>query len=251
MMTPRDRLNWIDAIAVDVRVSPEAFRLAHVLQSRFVNSKTGEAWPAQETLGQLLGIGERQARKLIAKLVECGYIEVRRGGKGKANRYRLTGTPSSDQELPMTGTPSAGHDDGLTGTPEPLDRNSEGRLTGTHSSAYLAETSMKNSGPRQAAQRESSTFNEGQRSTVDVVETGETRAEGASPSPNKDRRVYVGLVVDHRTYGRVVVERLYPETRSIRIRLASGRVCTLPVMADVELVDAAPQAKETWDEIPF
>lgn len=115
------RLAWIDAVAMDHRVSAEAFRLAHILGAKFMNPKTGDAWPSQETLAELLGIKERQVRKHLDALCAAGWIGKRRGGKGKPNRYTMTGTQSADLQFSLTGTFGS------------LDRHSEGRLTGTPS----------------------------------------------------------------------------------------------------------------------
>src|SRR5690606_16162303 len=99
----RRRLDWIDAVALDPRVPAQAFRLAHVLQSRFVNRKTGEAWPSQTTLADMLKVSERQVRYHLDHLVERGWLERKRGGRGNTNRYVLTGNGTSGQKSDMSG----------------------------------------------------------------------------------------------------------------------------------------------------
>ena len=133
-MTARDRLNWIDGLAVNPRVSPYAFRLAHVIQSRFVNNKTGEAWPAQQTLAELLNTNERQVRYWLKELAVAGFLEVRRGGRGKPNRYILTGSVTTGQQHVLTGSMTAAHSqtsDSLSGSRNHHDRQSDYSLTGS------------------------------------------------------------------------------------------------------------------------
>lgn len=145
-VTARSRLDWIDALAFDRRLPAETFRLAHVLQSRFVNDKSGEAWPAQETLAKLLGIGERQARYHLEKLIVLGWLEKRRGGKGQPNRYCLTGNGTADQGSPLTGNEDAAQEKLLTGNDTVVDRQSGGILTGNGVADKLVENSPKNVG---------------------------------------------------------------------------------------------------------
>ena len=145
-VTARDRLDWIDAVSLDRRVPAEAFRLAHVLQSRFINDKTGEAWPAQETLAALLAIGGRQVRYHIEKLIVLGWLEKRRGGKGQPNRYSLTGNMTAAHGAVLSGNRIADQENSLTGNGMVLDRQSGGILTGNGIADKLVENSPKNFG---------------------------------------------------------------------------------------------------------
>jgi hypothetical protein len=251
-LNPRDRLNWIDAVALDLRVSAEAFRLAHVIQSRFINSKTGEAWPSQETIADLLGIKERQVRNLISELVALNWIDKRRGGNGQPNRYRLTGNTGAGQDDRLTGSGIAGQVVEQTGNEKTADRQCDDLQTGSGIAAYLAYTSTKNPEGAPSAPPSSSTINVDSRSTVDVVGQGETRADRASPSHDEDRCVYVGKKVEHRKLGSVVVEKIFPAQRTVRVRVsASGQVRNMTISDGIEFVEPPSDLQEARDEIPF
>src|SRR5262245_43667024 len=84
----RDKFRWLDQVATDVQVSPLAFRLAYIVAS-YVNRKSGDAWPCQDTLAKALGIGARAVRKLATELVAHGHVQVTISrGRGNSNRYR-------------------------------------------------------------------------------------------------------------------------------------------------------------------
>lgn len=85
----RDKMQWLDQVAEDLRVSAGAFRLAHHLASKFLSREKGVAYPSQETLAALLGITLRHVLRLTNELVTAGHLSVQRGGRGHANRYRL------------------------------------------------------------------------------------------------------------------------------------------------------------------
>jgi hypothetical protein len=85
----RRKFAWLDQVAADLSISPTAFRLAFILASRFLNRGTGDGWPSQETLGQLVGITPRGIRKLVDQLISRGHLAVIRGhGPGNSSRYR-------------------------------------------------------------------------------------------------------------------------------------------------------------------
>ena len=75
-------------------LSPSAFKLYCVLLT-FRNSKTGEAWPGQDTLADLLGFKGKCRRKCIWRatksLCQAGFITIRRTHKGGVthNYYRF------------------------------------------------------------------------------------------------------------------------------------------------------------------
>jgi hypothetical protein len=83
------KFTWLDQVVADLSISPSAFRLTFILASRFVNRETGDGWPSQETLGQLVGITPRGIRKLVDQLISRGHLAVIRGhGPGNSSRYR-------------------------------------------------------------------------------------------------------------------------------------------------------------------
>ncbi|KQT53681.1 hypothetical protein ASG43_17750 [Aureimonas sp. Leaf454] len=85
----RAKLEWLDCVAEDKALSAGAFRLAYLVASRFLSREKGYAFPSQETLGEILGASDRNVRRFTIELIEAKYLDVRRGGNGRANRYRL------------------------------------------------------------------------------------------------------------------------------------------------------------------
>lgn len=139
----RDKLQWLDRIAIERRVSAEAFRLAYVIASRFLSRERGYAFPRQQVLADLVNVGPRQVRKLIAELTVAGYLDVARMGKKMPNEYRIViGTDSS---APWIGTDSSA-------PYQPSEQPYESRRAGR---------------PSDPALRRSSTFKVGQSSTLD------------------------------------------------------------------------------------
>lgn len=75
---PKNALN-------DARLSKRALRVLVAL-STFTNRNTGQCWPAQATLGEILGMNRRKVSKIISdELVPLGYIAT----LGRRNRKLL------------------------------------------------------------------------------------------------------------------------------------------------------------------
>lgn len=86
----RSKLQWLDQVAADQAVSATTFRVAYVLMSRYLDAKTGDAYPSQSTLAEACGLKERATRNALTALAETGYLEHKKGGWGFQNRYRMT-----------------------------------------------------------------------------------------------------------------------------------------------------------------
>ena len=100
------RLAWLDVMGADPRISAQSFRVAYLLFGKFLDRRTGEAYPAQDTLAEVCGLKERALRNAIDQLSAGGYLEVRKGGWGHQNRYRMLITDrqeNADQEDLLTG----------------------------------------------------------------------------------------------------------------------------------------------------
>jgi hypothetical protein len=98
----RRKLEWQEAIARDPDISHAACRIALVIGT-FLNRKTGDAFPSQETLASILRTHARSVRRLIEQLERAGYLtKSEGGGRGHSNRYRPS-LPSS-----KTGTSASG-----------------------------------------------------------------------------------------------------------------------------------------------
>lgn len=83
------RLIWVGAIC-EVPALSNALRVATLLANKYLNSKTGEAWPSMETMAADLGVDVRTVRRWIKNLVEGGFLQIRSGkGRNGTNRYRM------------------------------------------------------------------------------------------------------------------------------------------------------------------
>lgn len=82
---------WLDEVIADPTVCPNAFRLAYLLAARFLNRKTRVAYPGQEKLAALLGLGTPKAVKYLTdQLVAGGHLTVEAShGRGQTNKYTL------------------------------------------------------------------------------------------------------------------------------------------------------------------
>jgi hypothetical protein len=105
---------WLQQVAADRALPPMGLHVATALAS-FVNQRTGDAWPTQETLANMLSITTRAVQRNIAELVERGHLEVVISrGWHRPNSYRpiwkdRTSAPGLE---PGDTTPASGLDDG-------------------------------------------------------------------------------------------------------------------------------------------
>ncbi|WP_246684159.1 MULTISPECIES: helix-turn-helix domain-containing protein [unclassified Mesorhizobium] len=234
------RLDWIDAIALDKRVSAHAFRLAHVLQSRFYNEKTGYAWPAQKTLAKLLDTNERQARYWISELAKAGLLDVKRGGNGQSNRYRLTGSPTAGQGTEQTGSENQ--------SDRQSDYSQTGSPTAADSRLDLADEPGGGAKPSPGSALRSRVS---KRSTMKVGAEGDARPPVASPhNPGKTtaqkRPCWKGQEVDIEKLGACVIVGIYPDERRVCVKVQrTGHLVRIGVRPDVQFV-ASP---DDFDEV--
>lgn len=94
------RVEWVDVMALDVRLGLVALKVALVIGSHF-NRHTGDTYVSQETIAEAAGLSLRAVRNAIGELETRGYLLVRRrelgqrksdgrracGGRGVANVY--------------------------------------------------------------------------------------------------------------------------------------------------------------------
>jgi len=86
----RAKLDWLDELAADRRVSNLAFRVGYVIASKYLNRRTHDAWPAIQTLAADVSVSERAIQKALRELENLDYLRiVKGGGRGRTNRYEL------------------------------------------------------------------------------------------------------------------------------------------------------------------
>ena len=85
----RDRLRWLDQVMADRDLTPFAFSVAYVVASH-VSRETGDAWPSQARIAEVVRSTERGVRKAIDQLVDFGHLHTTApNGRKGGNRYRL------------------------------------------------------------------------------------------------------------------------------------------------------------------
>ena len=92
---PRDtfvckKLDYIQRAIRDRRLLP-VDRCIAVGLANYVNRETGQAWPTQETLAEMVGVTSRTVRASLDRLAEFGWITIaKQRGRGFTSRYLLS-----------------------------------------------------------------------------------------------------------------------------------------------------------------
>jgi hypothetical protein len=102
---------WLQQIAADSSLPEGASRLAICLAG-YVNQRSRDAWPTQETLATELSVNIRTVRRTITEMDERGHLEVVSRGWHRSNSYRpiwkdRTVVPGLDTTRPDTSARSA------------------------------------------------------------------------------------------------------------------------------------------------
>lgn len=84
-----------NAVLMDPRITLQA-RMAFAVLSSFA-WQTDSCWPGQARVAGIMGVSERQLRRLFAELQRHKLLQVRKRGKTQPNVYRLLPEPSSDR----------------------------------------------------------------------------------------------------------------------------------------------------------
>ena len=106
-----DKFKWLQQVANDARLPPAAAPIAIFIASKFLNSRTGEAYPSILTLAAIVGRGVTQTRAAIRALVDRKHLELvpSRGGAHRTNRYKIVlkplGNPKGYGEGEHSGNP--------------------------------------------------------------------------------------------------------------------------------------------------
>jgi|GEM_PF-3586982 len=79
---------WLDQIADDRDLPPVSMRVAVILR-RYVNGRSGTAWPSHPTLIEVTGLSRSGLRKALRGLEDHGHLAVSaHHGRGGTNSYR-------------------------------------------------------------------------------------------------------------------------------------------------------------------
>lgn len=108
----RDRFTWLEALTADARLHSSAIRVAIVISSH-LNRGSGEAWPSIKTIAEKSATPERTVERAVSELCKAGYLEKRRGGFGKSNRYVMSGGSSPETNPQQTDSEAKGGTSGF------------------------------------------------------------------------------------------------------------------------------------------
>ena len=82
------KLDVIDALLVDPRLSPADFKVGVAL-IQFLNGKTGALFPSNAAIAENVRLSERHVRTCLSKLRDAGWLRWRRGNRQLANEYQF------------------------------------------------------------------------------------------------------------------------------------------------------------------
>lgn len=83
------KLLWLESIARDPRCRGLPLAAAVMLACRYINRRSGQAWPSLATLADDLGTWPANAHAAINKLVETGKLDRQRGRQHRTSRYAI------------------------------------------------------------------------------------------------------------------------------------------------------------------
>lgn len=85
-----EKLAWHQLVSATPGLSLPAKAVAGLLLHD-LNPLQGGAWRGQDSMSELLGVSERQLRRLLSELQQSGFIDIEiQKGRGRTNRYFAT-----------------------------------------------------------------------------------------------------------------------------------------------------------------
>lgn len=85
-----EKLAWHQLISATPGLSLPAKAVGGLLLHD-LNPLQGGAWRGQDSMSELLGVSERQLRRLLSELKKAGFLDIEvQKGKGRTNRYFAT-----------------------------------------------------------------------------------------------------------------------------------------------------------------
>lgn len=117
--SPLARLLWLTAYleSEDARLGPA--RVAAVI-ARYMNARSGHAWPAMATIAADLALCERSVRGYVRHLEDTGWVGTSRSRGRSSNRYELrwpTRQPTRQESLGVGAVEGAGQEPAQPGSP--------------------------------------------------------------------------------------------------------------------------------------
>lgn len=85
-----EKLAWHQLVSATPSLSLPAKAVAGLLLHD-LNPLQGGAWRGQDSMSELLGVSERQLRRLLSELEKAGFLDIEiQKGRGRTNRYFAT-----------------------------------------------------------------------------------------------------------------------------------------------------------------
>ena len=78
---------FLEAVACDPSLSLLDQRVSVLLICKYLNGKTGQAWPSAETLAEDLSTNERSVRRSLKRLSGKWWTKRTGGGRGQKSKY--------------------------------------------------------------------------------------------------------------------------------------------------------------------
>lgn len=123
--------SWTNEVLLDRRFTHAECRVAVLWAQKFLNRRTEDAYVAQATLADELGVSPKTAQRAIGKLESLGYIEDA-GYYRRARQLRMTRKNHEPADGGQRSPMSPDRDDDV-GQSEPPDRTLESAETGRQS----------------------------------------------------------------------------------------------------------------------
>lgn len=101
----RRRMEWLEMLCGDCRINGGEMRAATLLAVKFVNSKSGLAYPGKTRMAKGLDMSVRHVFRCMSELCKLGWLQVhRKGGKtgrGDTTHYVLTHPDENGKIIPF------------------------------------------------------------------------------------------------------------------------------------------------------
>jgi hypothetical protein len=87
----REKMLWLNALAIECDLKPTTFRVAYIIADHF-NWVSGLGWPSRGRLAEKTCLSSKSISRAIKQLEERGWLKVNRK-RERSNQYRLAWPP--------------------------------------------------------------------------------------------------------------------------------------------------------------
>jgi len=180
----RQRFAWIERILLDPSISHLQFRVAILINNKYLNGTSGDAWPSQEQLAADLGLALRTIQYALDALVDAGLLhrDVARG-RSLHNRYRPIFETENLQDGDVKGAPLCTFSDPKTCTVAPENVHGDDNKTCTAIRTNLSKRTLLSNQERESTRppigkKEQTGWPEGFKLTPNLIAYAEQKNYG-------------------------------------------------------------------------